>query len=119
MARVLIADDAMFMRQSIRQIVESNGHEVIGEAGDGAETVTMFKELKPEVIILDITMPGVSGMDALKQLREIDNDVKIIICSALGQQDVIVEAIISGAQDFIVKPFTPSQIIGALEKVLK
>ena len=119
MARILIADDAMFMRQSLKQIVESNGHEVVGEAGDGAETVAKFEELKPDVIILDITMPGVSGMDALKQLRAMDKTVKIIICSALGQQDVIVEAITSGAHDFIVKPFTPNQIIGALEKVLR
>lgn len=119
MARILIADDAMFMRKSIRQILESNGHEVVGEAADGGETVMKFIELKPDVIILDITMPGVSGMDALKQLREIDNEVKIIICSALGQQDIIAEAIISGAQDFIVKPFNPGQLIGALEKTLR
>lgn len=119
MARVLIADDAMFMRKSIRQVLESNGHEVVGEAGNGAETIQLFTELKPELIILDITMPGMSGIDALKGLRAQDPTAKIIICSALGQQEVIAEAIMSGAMDFIVKPFNPAQMIGAVEKALR
>ena len=118
MARVLIADDVIFMRATIRRMLETDGHEVVGEAADGLETIELFEELKPELIILDITMPGMGGIDALKRLRELDSKVKIIICSAIGQQEVIAEAIQCGAEDFIVKPFEAAQHLAAIKKVM-
>ncbi|HLS23033.1 MAG TPA: response regulator [Pseudogracilibacillus sp.] len=118
MARILITDDAMFMRMQLKGILTSLGHEVVGEAADGLEAVEKNKELKPDVITMDITMPNLNGTEAVREIRKTDPDVKIIMCSAMGQQRMVVEAIEAGAQDFIVKPFTPERIKEALENVL-
>ncbi len=118
MASILIVDDAIFMRQSLKRALEAHGHTVCGEAGDGREAIAKFAELKPEVTILDITMPQMSGLEALKRIREIDSNAKIVICSALGQQEQLAKAIQYGAQDFIVKPFQEERMIAAIEKVL-
>lgn len=118
MANVLIVDDAAFMRLSIKQIIEGHGHTMIGEASNGEEAILKFKELKPDVTILDITMPKMGGLDALKHIKDTDPTAKVVICSALGQQEQLAKAIQYGAKDFIVKPFEPDRLVAALNKVL-
>lgn len=118
MANVLVVDDAAFMRLSIKQILEKNGHTMIAEAGNGKEAILRYTECKPDVTILDITMPEMSGLDALSYIKKIDPSAKIVICSALGQQEQLAKAIQLGAKDFIVKPFEPDRMIAALNKVL-
>ena len=119
MAKIIVADDAIFMRATIKKMLETNGHTVVGEASDGAETIEKFTELKPDLIVLDITMPGMNGIEALKRIRALDSKVKIIICSAIGQQEVIAQAIQCGAEEFIIKPFKEEQLLAAIEKVMK
>ena len=118
MAKVLIVDDASFMRMTIRQMIEPHGHEVVGEAGDGVEAVKKFIEVKPEVVLLDITMPEMNGVEALKRMKELEPTAKVIICSAMGQQAMVAQAIQSGAKDFIVKPFQAERVIEAVKKVI-
>lgn len=119
MANVLVVDDAAFMRLSIKQILEKNGHKMIAEAADGKEAILKYTEYKPDVIILDITMPEMSGLEALAHIKENDPNAKVVICSALGQQEQLAKAIELGAKDFIVKPFEPDRMIAALNKVLE
>ena len=119
MANVLVVDDAAFMRLSIKQILEKNGHKMIAQAADGKEAILKYTEYKPDVIILDITMPEMSGLDALAHIKENDPNAKVVICSALGQQEQLAKAIELGAKDFIVKPFEPDRMIAALNKVLE
>lgn len=118
MARLLIVDDASFMRMTIRQMLEPHGHEVVGEAGDGIEAVKKFIEVKPDVVLLDITMPEMNGVDALKRMKELEPKAKVIICSAMGQQAMVAQAIQSGAKDFIVKPFEADRLIAAVDRVM-
>ena len=118
MAKVLIVDDASFMRMTIRQMLEKNGHEVVGEAGDGIEAVKRFIEVKPEVVLLDITMPEMNGVEALKRIKELDSSAKVIICSAMGQQAMVAQAIQNGAKDFIVKPVEADRLIAAVDRVM-
>lgn len=118
MANILIVDDAIFMRQSLKRALEAHGYTVCGEAGDGREAIAKFAELKPDVTILDITMPEMSGLEALKHIKAINPDARIVICSAMGQQAQLAQAIQYGAQDFIVKPFQEDRMIAAIEKVL-
>lgn len=118
MAKVLVVDDALFVRAAIKKYVEKAGHEVVGEAGDGQEAVEVFEELKPDGIIMDITMPRMSGIEALQAIKAIKNDVKIIMCSAMGQQDSIAKAIQFGASDFVIKPFTEEQIVAKIKQVM-
>lgn len=118
MADVLVVDDAIFMRMTIKKMLEANGHVMVGEAGDGREAVTKFKEHRPDVVLLDITMPEMNGIDALKCIKEIDPAAKVVICSAMGQQAMVAQAIQYGAKDFIVKPFEEDRLIAAIEKVL-
>ena len=117
--RILLADDLSFMRMVQKEILTERGYLVVGEAADGLEAVMKYKELNPDVVILDITMPNMNGLEAMKKILEIDADPKIIICSALGQQKLIVEAIKSGVKDFIVKPFKPERMFSAIEKAVK
>jgi len=119
MARVLVADDASFMRQMIREIVEAEGHEVVGEASDGDEAVTEFKRLHPDVVTMDIVMPRRSGIDAVKGIVALDPSARIVMCSALGQESLVQEALQAGAMDFIVKPFKPDAVVATLGKVLE
>lgn len=118
MAKVLIVDDAAFMRMNIKQIVEGEGHSVVGQAATGVEAIEKFTEVKPDVVIMDITMPEMDGIDALRRIKILEPRAKIIICSAIGQTEKIAEAIQCGAQEFIVKPFQSGQLVRALEKVL-
>ena len=119
MARVLVADDASFMRQMIREIVEAEGHEVVGEASDGVEVVERFKELHPDLVMMDIVMPKRSGMDAVRGIIALDPGATIVMCSALGQETLVTEALQAGARDFIVKPFKPDAVVATLGKVLE
>ena len=119
MARVLVADDASFMRQMIREIVEGEGYEVVGEASDGDEVVEQFKRLQPDVVTMDIVMPRKSGIDAVRGIMALDPSACVVMCSALGQETLVTEAIQAGAKDFIVKPFKPDAVIETLKKVLE
>ena len=115
---ILIVDDAAFMRMMIKDVLTKNGMEVAGEAENGAVAVEKFKELTPELTIMDITMPEVDGIEAVKKIKEIDPNAKIIMCSAMGQQSMVIEAIQAGAKDFIVKPFQAERVIEAVKKVI-
>jgi len=119
MARVLVADDASFMRQMIREIVEAEGHEVVGEASDGDEAVEEFKRLHPDVVTMDIVMPRRSGIDAVKGIMKLDVTACVVMCSALGQESLVQEALQAGAKDFIVKPFKPESVVSTIAKVLE
>ena len=117
MKRVLIADDASFMRQMIRDIIEPEGFEVVGEASDGVEVVEKFKKLHPDLVMMDIVMPKRSGIDAVKAIKLLDAGARVVMCSALGQESLVVEAMQAGAQGFIVKPFKPDAVISTLAKL--
>ena len=119
MARILVADDASFMRQMIREIVESEGHEVVGEAADGVEAVDEFKKLHPDVVTMDIVMPKRSGIDAVRSIIAVDATAVVVMCSALGQETLVTEALQAGARDFIIKPFKPDAVLETIKKVLE
>lgn len=116
--RILIVDDAAFMRMMIRDILSKNGYEVCGEANDGAQAIEKFKELKPDLTTMDITMPEMDGIAALKEIKKIDPNAKVIMCSAMGQQAMVIDAIQAGAKDFIVKPFQADRVIEAIKKTM-
>ena len=116
--RILIVDDAAFMRMMIKNIVVKNGYEVVGEAENGLQGVKLYKETSPDLVTMDITMPEMDGIEGVKEIRKIDPNANIIVCSAMGQQSMVLEAIQAGAKDFIVKPFQQDRIIQAIERVL-
>ncbi len=118
MARVLVVDDAAFMRKLLTDALTNGGHEVVGEAGNGNEAVARWQELRPELTTLDITMPEKDGLTALAEIMAIDPSAKIIMCSALGQEGKVLEAVKLGAKDFVVKPFQPPRVLEAVEKAL-
>ena len=118
MARVLVVDDAVFMRMTIRKMIEPEGYEVGGEAGNGVEAVQRYMDIQPDVVLLDITMPEMNGIDALKRIKEFDPKAKVIMCSAMGQQVMVAQAIQSGAKDFVVKPFEKDRVLAAIKRVL-
>lgn len=117
MTRVLIVDDAAFMRMMIKDILEKNGYEVVAEANNGIKAVEMYKREKPDVVTMDITMPDMDGIEAVKAIREFDPAAKIIMCSAMGQQSMVMDAIRAGAKDFVVKPFQPDRVLEAISKI--
>ena len=119
MTRVLVADDASFMRQMIRDIIDQEGFDVVGEAADGVEVVEKFTELSPDLVMMDIVMPKRSGIDAVKAIMEIAPEASVVMCSALGQETLVMEAIQAGAKDFIVKPFKPDAVVSTLAKVVE
>ncbi|MBM7544719.1 response regulator [Periweissella beninensis] len=116
--KVLIVDDAVFMRMKLKNILETNDYEVAGEAQNGQEAFELYQSTKPDLVTMDITMPEVDGLDALKMIREFDPNAKVVMCSAMGQQGMVMDAIRSGAVDFIVKPFDTDRVIKALDKAL-
>ncbi|MGA2975118.1 MAG: response regulator [Spirochaetia bacterium] len=118
-ATILIVDDLSFMRMIQKEILTEKGYIVAGEAADGLEAVEKFRSLRPDLVLLDITMPNMNGLDAMRKIFSIDPKAKVIMCSALGQQHLIVDAIKAGVKDFIVKPFKPERILSAIEKALK
>jgi two-component system, chemotaxis family, chemotaxis protein CheY len=117
-ARVLITDDAAFMRLQLKDMVTKAGHEVVGEAENGLVAIDKYKELQPDLVTMDITMPEMDGISAVKEIKKIDPGAKIIMCSAMGQQQMVVEAIQAGAKDFVVKPFSDDRIKETLGKLL-
>ncbi|MEG1003085.1 response regulator [Clostridium sp.] len=117
MINILIVDDAAFMRMMIKDILEKNGFNIVGEASNGVEAVELYKKEKPDVVTMDITMPKLDGIEAVKIIREYDKDAKIIMCSAMGQQGMVMDAIRAGAKDFIVKPFQADRVVEAINKV--
>ncbi|ABP66874.1 response regulator [Caldicellulosiruptor changbaiensis] len=116
--RILIVDDAAFMRMMLKDIITKNGYEVAGEAENGLKAVELYKELKPDLVMMDITMPEMDGIQAVREIKKIDPQAKIIMCSAMGQQAMVIESIQAGARDFIVKPFQAERIVEAIKKVL-
>lgn len=118
MAKVLIVDDAAFMRMMIKDILEKNGFEVIGEANNGIKAVELYKKERPDVVTMDITMPDMDGIEAVKAIKIFDPTAKVIMCSAMGQQSMVMDAIRAGAKDFIVKPFQADRVIEAIKKVV-
>ncbi|GGA62250.1 response regulator [Ornithinibacillus halotolerans] len=118
MARILIVDDAKFMRTTLHAILTKDNHEIVGEAENGKEAISTYLKTNPDLVIMDITMPIMNGIDAIKEIIKINSQTKIIVCSAMGQQKVVVEAIESGAKDFIVKPFDEQRVLETINRVL-
>lgn len=114
---ILIVDDAAFMRMKLKDILEKNDYNVVGEAANGVEAVALYEEVSPDLVTMDITMPEMDGIDALKKIKEMDGSAKVIMCSAMGQQGMVMDAIKAGAIDFIVKPFDTTRVIESLGKV--
>ena len=115
---ILLVDDAAFMRMMLKDILTKNGYNVVGEAENGAQAVEKYKELKPNLVVMDITMPEMDGIQAAKAIKAADANALIIMCSAMGQQAMVIEAIQAGAKDFIVKPFQPDRVLEAVKKVI-
>ncbi len=118
MSTVLIADDAAFMRMMIKNILTEAGYDIVGEAENGAVAVAKYQELKPDLTTMDITMPEMDGVAALRRIRETDPAARVVMCSAMGQQTMVIESIQAGARDFIVKPFQPERVLEAVKKAL-
>ena len=118
MARVLIVDDAAFMRKMLGDVLAKGGHEVIGEGANGTEAITQYQAMRPDIMTLDITMPEKDGLAALREILTLEPGAKIVMCSALGQESKVLEAIKSGAKDFVVKPFQPDRVLDAIGKAL-
>ncbi len=117
--RILIVDDAIFMRKMIGDILRKEGYEICGEAENGIEAIKKYKELHPDLVTMDIIMPDMSGIDAVQEIANFDTNAKILMVSAMGQQSLVVEAIQKGAKDYVIKPFQPSRVLEAVERVLK
>ena len=115
---ILICDDAAFMRMMIKDILTKNGYNVAGEAENGMKAVEKFKEVNPDLVLMDITMPEMDGIQALKEIKKLDGGANVIMCSAMGQQAMVIESIQAGAKDFIVKPFQAERVIEAVKKVV-
>ena len=117
--RIMIVDDAIFMRMKLKDILEKNGYEVVAEAQNGADAIEKYKAERPDIVTMDITMPEMDGIEALKGIKKIDASAKVIMCSAMGQQAMVMEAIQSGALDFIVKPFETDRVIDSIVKACR
>ncbi len=115
---VLVCDDAVFMRTMVRDILSQAGLTVVGEAENGMKAVEKYKELRPDLVTMDIIMPELGGIEAVKKIMEMDPLARILMCSAMGQQALVLEAIQAGAKDFVVKPFQPSRVLEAVQRVL-
>jgi two-component system chemotaxis response regulator CheY len=117
MATIMVVDDAMFMRKKCVQLLTEQGHKVM-EAANGAEALTKYREIKPDGVLLDITMPDVDGLQALKNIIDVDPNARVAMCTAMGQQSIVLEALKSGAIDFVVKPFDAERVKAAVQKLL-
>jgi two-component system chemotaxis response regulator CheY len=113
---VLVTDDAMFMRLMLKDILTKHGFEVVGEAENGVQAIQKYKELKPDLVTMDIVMPEMDGITAVKSIMTSDPNAKIIMCTAMGQQALVIEAMGAGAKDFIIKPFSPAKVVETLRK---
>ena len=117
MKTILICDDSAFMRNMLAATLRNASYNVVGEAGNGVEAVAKYKELHPDIVTMDITMPEMDGIEALKNIRAYDANANVIMCSAMGQQAMVIEAIQAGAKDFIVKPFQNEKVLASVERV--
>lgn len=117
--RILIVDDAAFMRMMIKDILTKSNFDVVGEAANGEDAIQKFVDLRPDLVTLDITMPGMDGVSVLKKIKEHDPTARVVMCSAMGQQAMVVEAIQNGARDFINKPFHPQKVVETLRRALQ
>jgi two-component system chemotaxis response regulator CheY len=115
---ILITDDALFMRVTLKNLLVNNGYEVVGEAVNGREAVEKYSSVKPDVVFMDITMPVMDGIAATRAIRDSDPDAKVIMCTAMGQKQMVMDAIQAGAKDFIVKPFSPQRVLESIQKVI-
>lgn len=118
MAKILVVDDAAFMRMMVKDTLTKNGYSDLYEAADGVQAVEMYNEIKPDLVIMDITMPNMDGLEALKAIKGQNPQAQVVMCSAMGQEAMVIDAIKSGAKDFIVKPFKPDRIIKTVEQLL-
>lgn len=118
MARILVCDDSAFMRMMLKRVLVENGHEIVGEAEDGMQAVQMYRQLKPDLATMDITMPKMDGIEAVRHIHEENPLARVIMVTAIGQRSIITDAIKAGASDFIVKPFEPTQVVATINKVL-
>jgi two-component system chemotaxis response regulator CheY len=116
--RVLLVDDTVFMRRMLRDILAEAGFEVVAEAGNGRQAVQAYQAAHPDLVIMDITMPEMDGIAAVREIASLDRAARIIMCSALGQQELIIEALEAGGKDFVVKPFLPAKVLEAVHKVM-
>ncbi|MCL4515992.1 MAG: response regulator [Firmicutes bacterium] len=116
--KILIIDDAAFMRTMLKDILTKGGYEVVGEAESGTTAIDKFKELQPDLVTMDITMPELDGISAVKEIKKVNPNAVIIMCSAMGQQAMVIDAIQAGAKDFVVKPFQPDRVLDAVKKAL-
>jgi two-component system, chemotaxis family, chemotaxis protein CheY len=116
-AKILVVDDAQFMRVKCSRLLQEAGHEVV-EASDGSEAVALYQTAKPDAVLLDITMPKMDGLTALKEIRKLDPDARVAMLTAMGQQAIVIEAVKAGARDFVVKPFDATRVVQAVEKLL-
>ena len=117
-SRVLVVDDAAFMRMMVKDILSKNGYEIVGEAENGMKALEKYQELKPDLVTMDITMPEMDGISAVKEIKKVDPNAKVVMCSAMGQQAMVIEAIQAGAKDFVVKPFQADRVLEAVKKVI-
>jgi two-component system, chemotaxis family, chemotaxis protein CheY len=117
MATILVVDDAMFMRKKCAQVLTQNGYSVV-EAGNGVEALGKYKEGRPDGVLLDITMPDMDGLQTLKEILKVDPTARVSMCSAMGQQSMVIEALKAGARDFVVKPFDVARVLGAVQKLV-
>lgn len=117
--KVLVVDDAMFMRNMLKEILNNSGrYEVVGEASNGQEAIELYGQIKPDIVTMDIVMPVMDGIEATREILKIDPMAKIVMCSALGQEPLVIESIAAGAKDFIVKPFSPEKVIRVLDQIM-
>lgn len=118
--RVLIVDDALFMRNMLKEILNNSGrYEVIGEAANGQEAIEVYQKLKPQLVTMDIVMPVMDGIEATREILKLDPTARIVMCSALGQEPLVIESIAAGAKDFIVKPFSPDKVVKVLDQIVQ
>ena len=117
MPKVMVVDDASFMRMRCRQMLDDNGFDVV-EAANGIEAIAVYKESHPDMVLMDITMPDMDGLTALKHLRQLDSNARVAMVTAMGQQAIVVDALKSGAKDFVVKPFAAERVLAAVKKIL-
>jgi two-component system chemotaxis response regulator CheY len=117
MKRVLLVDDAVFIRNNLKMMLEKNGYEIVGQAADGVEGVRMYQELRPDFVTMDVTMPNMDGLEALKEIKKMDRMAKVVMITAMGKEEIVKEAIINGAISFIVKPFNEEKVMAVVSKL--
>lgn len=116
--RVLITDDALFMRVTLKNILTKGGYEIVGEAANGQESIDLYQQHKPDLVTMDITMPEMDGITAVREIRKLDPNANVIMCTAMGQKSMVMEAVAAGAKDFLVKPFQPEKVLEAIQKII-